>query len=68
MMLIVDSIVVTFEMIGIFFSAFFIVFLLTLFLSPIENRLSKIVWEHSSHEKQMVVAKSSFKEFSQKHR
>jgi hypothetical protein len=68
MTLIINAIMATVEMMGIFFSAFFVVYLLALFLSPIENGLSKIVWKHSSHELQKIVPKPAFKEFSQKYR
>lgn len=68
MRLVFDAFVATFEMLGIFFSAFVVVFLLALFLSPIENVLSKWVWKHSHAEIQKNVPKSNFKQFSQKHR
>jgi hypothetical protein len=64
---IITAISVTSEMMVIFFCAFFVVYLLALALLPLERGLSKYVWDHTSAMKP-VGTKSSFKEFSQKHR
>ena len=64
MRLFIEAIAVTFEMLGIFFSAFLVVYLVALFLSPIENRLTAMVWRHTNHEEQEPFTKPSFKQFS----
>jgi hypothetical protein len=61
-----NAILVTFQMMVIFFSAFFVVYLLALLLLPVERGLSKYVWEHSDAMKP-AKARGSFREFSQKH-
>jgi hypothetical protein len=66
MTLIVNAILVTFQMMGIFFCAFFVVYLLALLLLPVERGLSKYVWDHTDSIK-LARARSSFKTFSQKH-
>ncbi len=68
MRLVLDAIVTSFEMMGIFFFAFFVIFLVALFLYPIETRLSEMVWKHSGHEVRKSVLKPTYKQFSQKHR
>ncbi len=68
MRLVIDAIVVSVEMLGLYFLAFLFVFLLAMFLNPIENRLSAMVWKHSSQEMQKNISKPTFKQFSQKHR
>lgn len=68
MRIIFDAIVVSMEVMVMFFLAFLFVYLLALFLSPIENRLSILVWNHTAHSEQKVVPKSTFKQFSQRHR
>jgi hypothetical protein len=61
-----NAILVTFQMMVIFFSAFFVVYLLALLLLPVERGLSKYVWEHSDAMKP-AKTRGSFREFSQKH-
>lgn len=68
MKIFIDAIMVSFEMMGIFLGGFVAIFLLALLLNPIENKLSKLVWKHSDVEVQKAVRKSSFNEFSHKHR
>lgn len=62
----IEFFVVTFTMLGAFFLVFVFMFLLALFLAPIERELSKMVW---SNQPQTVTkpAKTTFKDFSKKH-
>jgi len=62
----IEFFVVTFTMLGAFFLVFLLMFLLALFLAPIERELSKLVWANQT---QPVIkpAKGSFKDFSKKH-
>ncbi len=62
----IEFFVVTFTMLGAFFLVFLLMFLLALFLAPIERELSKMVW---ANQPQPVIkpAKGSFKDFSKKH-
>ena len=68
MSLVFNAVVATVEMMGIFFCVFFVVYLVALFLSPIEEKLSRMVWEHSGHGVKGATPKPTFREFSQKHR
>jgi len=62
----IEFFVVTFTMLGAFFLVFLLMFLLALFLAPIERELSKMVW--ASHPQPTIKpAKGSFKDFSKKH-
>lgn len=65
----IEFFVVTFTMLGAFFLVFALVFLLALFLSPIERELSKVVWSMTKPPQPAAkpVAKGSFKDFSRKH-
>ncbi len=62
----IEFFVVTFTMLGAFFLVFLLMFLLALFLAPIERELSKMVW---ANQPQTVIkpVKGSFKDFSKKH-
>jgi predicted membrane protein len=62
----IEFFVVTFTMLGAFFLVFLLMFLLALFLAPIERELSKMVW---ANQPQTVIkpSKGSFKDFSKKH-
>jgi hypothetical protein len=53
-------------MMAIFFSAFFVVYLVALMLLPLERGLSKYVWDHTGTLKHLK-ARHSFREFSQRH-
>jgi len=63
---IINAIIVTFQMLGIFICAFFVVYLIARVLLPVERGLSKYVWDHTDTMKP-ARTKSSFKEFSQRH-
>lgn len=68
MSLVVNAFIVSISMLFIFFLAFLMVYLLALFLSPIERSLSKIVWDMTKPPAPTPVArKGSFKDFSKKH-
>jgi predicted membrane protein len=62
----IEFFVVTFTMLGAFFLVFLLMFLLALFLAPIERELSKLIW---ANQPQHVIkpSKGSFKDFSKKH-
>ena len=63
---IVESIVITFTMLGAFFVIFFLIYLVALLLFPIERELSNMIW--SSQPKHIpVTKKTAFKDFSKKH-
>lgn len=66
MSLIINAIVLTLEMLVIFFSAFFVLYLIAYLLLPVERSLSKYIWDHTDSLKP-VRPKSSFKKFSQRH-
>ncbi|MDD2898010.1 MAG: hypothetical protein PHI31_04785 [Desulfuromonadaceae bacterium] len=68
MKIFVDAIVASFEMLGMFFCAFVVIFLLAIILYPLENKLSEMVWKHSDVKIPKNVHNSSFREFSHKHR
>jgi hypothetical protein len=61
-----NAILVTFQMMVIFFTAFYVVYLMALLLLPMERGLSKYVWDHTDAMKP-AKTRGSFKEFSQKH-
>lgn len=61
-----NAVIVTFEMMAIFFCAFVVVYLVALVLAPVERELSKYVWAHADAMKPAIV-KHSFKEFSKKY-
>lgn len=66
MLTIVNAIVVTSQMMAIFFCAFFVVYLVAVLLLPLEKGLSKFVWDHSASVKHPH-EKGSFRAFSQRH-
>jgi len=66
MLTIVNAIVVTSQMMAIFFCAFFVVYLVAVLLLPLEKGLSKFVWDHSTSVKHPH-EKGSFRAFSQRH-
>ncbi len=64
----VEVIVVSLGMMVIFFLAFLVVFLLALFLSPIERELSKLVWSATNPPPTtQTKPRSSYRDFSKKH-
>lgn len=64
----VELIIIVFTMLGAFFLVFLLIFLLALFLSPIERSLSKVIWDMQAPPPPPVpVKKGSFKDFSRKH-
>jgi hypothetical protein len=62
-----NAIVVSSQMMGIFFCAFFVVYLLALALLPLERGLSKFVWDHRNNPLKPAAVRGSFREFSQRH-
>lgn len=66
MPLIVDVIIIIVTMMGAFFLVFMLMFLLALFLAPIELSLSKLVWGKPKPEPKIQPQKGSFKDFSQR--
>jgi hypothetical protein len=60
---IVELVVVVAAMIGSFFLVFLLMFLLALFLSPIERSLSKMVWDMMTPKKRAPQPRS-YKDFS----
>lgn len=66
MLLVINAILVTSQMMAIFFCAFFVVYLIARVLLPVERGLSKFVWAHTGPMKAVRPA-SSFKKFSQRH-
>ena len=63
----IEFFVVTFTMLGAFFMVFVLMFLLALFLSPIERELSKMVWSMHKPPQPIVKTAKGFKDFSKKH-
>ena len=63
---IIELIVVVAAMIGSFFLIFLLMFLLALFLSPIERSLSKMVWDMAAPKKRPT-QQGSYKDFSKKY-
>lgn len=66
MPLFVEVILIIVTMMGSFFLAFALLFVLALFLFPIERGLSKMVWGNQQTPK-VAEPKGSFKDFSKKH-
>lgn len=66
---IIEFFVIIFTMLGAFFLVFVLMYLLALFLSPIERSLSKMIWSmHASPPPPPPApAKGSFRDFSRKH-
>lgn len=64
---IIELFVIVFTMMGAFFLVFLLMYLLALFLSPIERSLSKMIWNMSAPPPPPTVPKGSFKDFSKKH-
>lgn len=68
MSLIAEALFISVSMIVVFFLAFLMMFLLALFLSPIERGLSKFVWGLTTHPTPPpTVPKGSYRDFSKKH-
>jgi hypothetical protein len=67
MLNIYNAIVVTSQMMAIFFCAFFVVYLLARALLPLERGLSKFVWDHRNDPLKPVTVRGSFRAFSQRH-
>lgn len=68
MPLIVEIIFIIVTMMGAFFLVFMLMFLLALFLAPIELSLSKLVWGKPKQETKVQPPRGSFKDFSQKNK
>lgn len=66
MSLVINAILVTSQMMAIFFCAFFVVYLVARALLPVERGLSKFVWDHTGPIKAVKTA-GSFKMFSHRH-
>ena len=63
-----EAVLISFGMLAIFFLAFLLVFLLALFLSPVERELSRIVWEATAQSPAPArKQRGSYKDFSKKH-
>lgn len=67
MPLIVEAIFIALTMLVAFFLAFLMMFLLALFLSPIERGLSKFIWDHTSPSPPTPQKGPSYRDFSKKH-
>jgi hypothetical protein len=65
MTLIAEAIFISLSMIVVFFLAFLMMFVLALFLSPIERGLSRFIWSHSAQNSPQQ--KGSYRDFSKKH-
>ncbi|HEY4745108.1 MAG TPA: hypothetical protein VIH45_10655 [Desulfuromonadaceae bacterium] len=63
---IIELIVVVVAMLGSFFLVFLLMFVLALFLAPIERSISKMVWDIRAPAKRSDKP-GSFKDFSKKH-
>ena len=61
-----EVILIIITMMGSFFLAFMVMFVLALFLSPIEQGLSKMVWGNPPPPPKEAAPKGSFKDFSKK--
>jgi hypothetical protein len=66
MSLIIEAIFISVSMIVVFFMAFLMMFVLALFLSPIERGLSKLLWGQATTSTQSS-QKGSFRDFSKKY-
>ena len=66
MLPIINALVVTVQIMVLFFCAFYFVYLVALLLLPVERGLSKYVWDHTGLMKPAGM-RGSFKEFSQRH-
>jgi len=62
-----EIVVVVVAMIGAFFLAFGLVFILALFLAPIERGLSNMIWDITTPATRPAPKGGSFKDFSTKH-
>ena len=64
----VEAILISLAMLAIFFLAFLMIFLIALFLSPIERELSKVIWAATTPPPLKPSPKpNSFRDFSKKH-
>lgn len=64
----IEVTVLIFTMLGGFFLVFMFIYLLALFLSPIERSLSKLIWSmNTPPPAPQIPPKGSFKDFSKKH-
>ncbi|MBT1070190.1 hypothetical protein [Pelotalea chapellei] len=64
----IEVLLIIFTMLGAFFLVFVFMYLLALFLSPIERSLSRMIWNmNTSAATTPQVPKGSFKDFSRKH-
>jgi hypothetical protein len=68
MPVILEAILVSAGMLAIFALAFFALFLLAIILSPIEQALSKMIWDATTPKgPASAPPKGSFRDFSRKH-
>jgi len=64
---VIEVFVIIFTMLSAFFLVFVFMYLLALFLSPIERSLSKMIWNMHPVPHVPTPPKGSFKDFSKKH-
>ena len=63
-----ELVIVVVAMMGAFFMVFLFMFLLALFLAPVERALSKMVWDLTAPKAVLALPKASaFRDFSMKH-
>jgi uncharacterized RDD family membrane protein YckC len=69
MPLIIEAIYISLTMLIAFLSAFAMMFLLALFLSPIERGISKIIWDHAASRRPATPGQKApaYRDFSKKH-
>jgi hypothetical protein len=69
MPLIIEAIFISLTMLVAFLVAFGMMFLLALFLSPIERGLSKFIWDHTSSRPTSTSGQKgqNYRDFSKKH-
>lgn len=69
MPLIIEAIFIALTMLVAFLLAFAMMFLLALFLSPIERGLSKIIWDHAASRRPATQGQKgqNYRDFSKKH-
>jgi hypothetical protein len=68
MPVILEAIIISASMLLIFILAFVAIYLLAITMLPVENGLSKMIWDATKQKKSVKVAtKGSFRDFSSKH-
>ena len=63
----VEAILVSAAMLLVFALAFLAMFLLAISMFPVEQSLSKIIWEATAPKKRKPPPKATFRDFSKKH-